>query len=91
MNAETIAILNLLDAMGCRTAFLRDIEPLVSGNKFYTAEELAERYAVSEQTIRNWAKEKKLIPTIKVGIGCLRYSSSDLAEFEKKHPGSGEK
>jgi hypothetical protein len=91
MNAETVAILNLVDAMGCRSAFLRDIEPLISEVKFYTAEDVAARYSVTEQTVRNWAREKKLVPTIKVGGGCLRYSSSDLAEFEKKHPGSGEK
>jgi DNA-binding XRE family transcriptional regulator len=89
MNAETLAILNFVDAMGCRSAFLRDIEPLVNENKFYSAEELAERYGVSEQTIRNWARDGKLEPDLKVGAGCLRYSSAVIADFEAKHRGKG--
>lgn len=91
MRSETVAILALVDAMPnfSRADFLHDLEPLVNAGRFYTAEELAERYAVSEQTIRNWARDKKLEPTIKVGQGCLRYSAAELAEFEKNNPGKG--
>jgi hypothetical protein len=92
MRSETLAILNLLDTFGMqRKDFFADLAPLLVEEKFYTAEDVAARYSVTEQTVRNWAKDKKLVPTIKVGGGCLRYSASDLAEFEKKHPGSGEK
>ena len=92
MKSETLAILNVLDALGIsRKDFFEDLRPLIVEEKFYTAEDLAVRYAVSEQTIRNWAREKKLVPSIKVGVGCLRYSASDLAEFEKNNPGTGGK
>jgi hypothetical protein len=70
-----------------RDQLLADLEPLIASKKFYTTQELAERYEVTIQTIKNWTKDKKLVPTLKVGDGCVRYSAADLAEFEKKFPG----
>ena len=90
MRSETISILNLVDSLPMgRKGFFQDLAPLLVEEKFYTAEAVAERYSVTEQTVRNWARDKKLVPTIKVGGGCLRYSASDLAEFEKNNPGRG--
>lgn len=66
-----------------REILLTEIEPLIAAKKFYTVKELAERYEVTVQTIKNWASDKKLVPTLKVGDGCVRYSAADLAEFEK--------
>jgi transcriptional regulator with XRE-family HTH domain len=91
MKSETVAILNLIDAMPnfSRAEFLADISNLVQPIKFWSAEELAERYGVTEQTIRNWERDKKLVPSLVVGAKCVRYSASDLAEFENKYPGKG--
>lgn len=89
MRSETTAFLIMADSITGygRNQLLADLEPLITAKKFYTTQELAERYEVTIQTIKNWAKDKKLVPTLKVGDGCVRYSAADLAEFEKKFPG----
>jgi uncharacterized protein YjcR len=73
-----------------RNQLLADLEPLVKAGKFYSCEELTERYGVTIQTLKNWAKDKKLVPDLKVGAGCVRYSAALLAEVEKKHRGKEE-
>lgn len=85
MRSETTALLVMADSIPgySREMLLADIEPLIAAKKFYTVKELAERYEVTVQTIKNWASDKKLVPTLKVGDGCVRYSAADLAEFEK--------
>jgi hypothetical protein len=89
MRSETTAILNLADSIPgySHDQLLFDLEPLISAKKFYSAEELAVRYGVTEQTIRNWAKDHKLVPDLAVGKGCVRYSAAVLAEFEKNYRG----
>lgn len=89
MRSESTALLIMADSIPGygRDQLLADLEPLIASKKFYTTQELAERYEVTIQTIKNWAKDKKLVPTLKVGDGCVRYSAADLAEFEKKFPG----
>lgn len=85
MRSETAAFLIMADSIPgySREILLAEVEPLIAAKKFYTVKELAERYEVTIQTIKNWASDKKLIPTLKVGDGCIRYSAADLAEFEK--------
>lgn len=92
MRAETSAVLLFVEALPnyCREYLLQDLEPLVSSTRYYTAEDVANRYSVTGQTIRNWEKEKILVPDLRVGKGCVRYSAAVLAEFEKKHPGKKE-
>lgn len=92
MKAETQAILNLIDAMPnfSRKVFFADIAELVEPVKFYSAEELVERYGVTSQTICNWGRDKKLVPSLAVGAKCIRYSAKDLAEFEQKYQGKKE-
>jgi hypothetical protein len=89
MRSESTALLIMADSIPgySRDQLLADLEPLIASKKFYTTQELAERYEVTIQTIKNWTKDKKLVPTLKVGDGCVRYSAADLAEFEKKFPG----
>lgn len=89
MRAETIAILNMADAMGNygREQLLADLEKLVLDKKFYTCAELAARYGVTIQTLNNWETAGILQPDLRVGKGCVRYSSGVIAEFEKNYPG----
>lgn len=49
--------------------------------KFYSCEQVAERYGVKVATVWTWVREKKL-PAVKIG-GVYRVRESDLAEFEK--------
>ena len=89
MRQETVAILAMADAVegyGRETLFA-DIELLIAEKKFFTSAELAERYAVTGQTIANWEKDNILCPDLRVGKGCVRYSAKVVAEFEKNHPG----
>lgn len=89
MHAMTNIILNMAESIPDfgRDKLLADLEPLITAQKFFSAEELAVRYGVTEQTIRNWAKDKKLVPDLTVGKGCVRYSAAVLAEFENKYRG----
>jgi hypothetical protein len=72
-----------------RDALLQDLEELISKKKYYTTEELSVRYGVTIQTLKNWEKDQILIPDLRVGKGCVRYSAAAVAEFERKHPGKG--
>lgn len=89
MRSETTALLVMADSIPgySRDILLAEVEPLIAAKKFYNTQELSERYGVTVQTIKNWAREGKLIPTLKVGDGCVRYSAADLAEFEKNFSG----
>lgn len=48
--------------------------------KYYTCEEIAERYGVKVDTVRSWIKSEKL-PAIFLGR-VYRVKESDLLEFE---------
>jgi hypothetical protein len=91
MRSETHLILELADTMSGydRDALLQDLEELISKKKYYTTEELSVRYGVTIQTLKNWEKDQILIPDLRVGKGCVRYSAAAVAEFERKHPGKG--
>lgn len=91
MRAETLALLNMADAIPGygREALLQDVELLIAQKKYFTIDELATRYGVTTQTLRNWEKDEILIPDLRVGKGCVRYSAAAVAEFEKNHPGKG--
>ena len=91
MRGETVIILNMVDAwpgLG-REAFLADLEPLIMQKKYFSTEELSARYGVTIQTLKNWENAGELVPDLRVGKGCVRYSAAVVADFEKKHPGKG--
>ena len=87
MRSETLAILTLADGIPnfSRQQLLKDLEQLIKQGQYYTTAEVAQRYAVTKQTILNWEKSARLVPSLRVSDGCTRYSSADLAEFEEKH------
>lgn len=89
MRSETTAILNMADAIPgySRNQLLADLEPLINQQRFYSTKELTERYGVTVQTLKNWEKDGKLVPDLRVGDGCVRYSATLLAEFEDKNRG----
>jgi hypothetical protein len=89
VRTETLALLNMADAIPnySRDIFLDEIETLVARRKFYTCEELTHRYGVTVQTLKNWEKDEMLIPDLRVGKNCVRYSAACIAAFELKHPG----
>lgn len=91
MLAITAAILGMADAIPgySREDFLKDVELLIAQKKFYSCEELSERYGVTIQTLKNWEKDQILIPDLRVGKGCVRYSAAAVEKFEKAHPGKG--
>lgn len=90
MRNETAMILAMADTMENygREALLKDVEPLMA-KKYYTSEELTIRYGVTGQTLRNWEASGTLVPDLRVGKGCVRYSAAVIAEFEKNNPGKG--
>lgn len=92
MRSETTLILNIIEAIPGygREALLQDLEPLITQKKYFATDELSIRYGVTIQTLKNWEKEQILIPDLRVGKGCVRYSAAVIAEFEKNHPGRGE-
>lgn len=89
MRSETDAFLKLADTIEGygRETLLKDVEFLVSPKKYYSTDELAVRYGVTIQTLKNWEKDQLLVPDLRVGKGCVRYSSAVIEKFEKNHPG----
>jgi excisionase family DNA binding protein len=51
--------------------------------KFYSCEEIAERYSVKIITVYDWIKLQKL-PAVKIGKQ-YRITAEDLAEFERRN------
>lgn len=51
--------------------------------KFYSCEEIAERYDVKIITVYDWIKLQKL-PAVKIGKQ-YRITAEDLAEFERRN------
>lgn len=51
--------------------------------KFYSCEEIAERYGVKIITVYDWIKLQKL-PAVKIGKQ-YRITAEDLAEFERSN------
>lgn len=51
--------------------------------KYFTCEEIAERYAVNINTVREWIRTQKL-PAIFLGK-TYRVSENDLLEFERSN------
>lgn len=49
--------------------------------KFYTPEDIADRYCVSQQTVWRWIRQKKL-PAVKIGK-LYRIRPEDLSLFEQ--------
>lgn len=92
MRGETVALLNMADAIPgySREALLQDVELLIAQKKYFTTDELAVRYGVTVQTLKNWEKDRKLVPDFRVGGGCVRYSAAVIADFENNHPGRGD-
>lgn len=89
MRGETVALLSMADAIPGygREKFLQDVEELIMQKKFFTCEELSARYGVSVQTLKNWEEAERLVPDLRVGKNCVRYSAAVVAEFEKNNPG----
>jgi len=44
-------------------------------SELLTTAEVAKRYRIGEQTIRNWAKSGR-IPSIRLGYNCLRFDAA---------------
>ena len=84
MKAATLTVLQVADLVvpGGREAFLADIVPLVAAQKFFTTEDVSERYSVSIPTVKYWRKEGRLVPTLKIPGGSVRYTLADLYKFE---------
>ena len=91
MRAETLAILNMADAIPGygKEELLKDLQFILPEKQYYSCEELAKRYGITIQTLKNWAKDKLLVPDFKVGSGCVRYSAAIVAAFEKQNPEKG--
>ena len=86
MKAETIALLNYVDATfpGGRAAFFEDVAPLLVDKVFFSPESLAKRYDVSLSCIKTWRAKGLLIPSMKIPEGTTRYTLADLVDFEKR-------
>ena len=91
MRSETVGFLVMADSITgfSREQLLADLEPLIMQKKYFSTEELSARYGVTIQTLKNWENDGKLVPDLRVGKGCVRYSAAAVADFERKHPGKG--
>lgn len=83
MNATTVAILALADALpGGRNALLQDLAPLCGDKVYFSPEAVARRYDVSLSCVKTWRSKGLLIPSMKIPGGTARYTLSDLMKFE---------
>lgn len=53
--------------------------------KYLNVKEVAERYAISQNTVWRWAKQKRLPNPIKVGPNCTRWPADQLDKFDAEY------
>lgn len=84
MTAQTIAFLNLADAVlkGGRQALIAELADELSARKYLTTDAVAERYSVSKECVRKWRETGVLMPSLRISNGTVRYSLADLQKFE---------
>lgn len=83
MNATTVAILALADALpGGREALLKDLAPLCGDKLYFSPEAVARRYDVSLSCVKMWRRKGLLTPSMKIPGGTARYTLADLMQFE---------
>jgi excisionase family DNA binding protein len=90
MRPETKKFLEMADFIPGygSSGLIADLTPMVLENRFYTTAQVAERYGVSKQTVRNWIDSGEMRVSLSMGDGgAVRISSADLAEFETNHAG----
>lgn len=58
-------------------------------DKLYTTKDVAEMFAVTSETVRDWIGEGKL-PAIRLGSGHLRVKQTDVVAFANHRFGPGE-
>ena len=86
MQKTTESILTILDSLpGGRMAFLEDIAAEFAHLRFYTAQDVADRYQVSKSLVSKWATDGLLVPSLKVSGGTARYTLADLIAFENSN------
>lgn len=87
MTPQTAAILNLADAVlkGGRQSLIADLVDELAARKYYTTEDVAQRYAVSKDCIKKWRENGTLTPSLRIENGTVRYSLKDLQLFEAKY------
>lgn len=83
MREQTVALLALADAIipGGRQELLKDLRTLINADRFYTPHQVAEMFGLSLSAVRNWAATGKLVPSIKVDNGTVRYTQKDIDRF----------
>ena len=67
----------------CYAQKLQKREVNTVNERFLNSKDLAERYGISPQSIRQFAREGKLPPPLKIG-GVQRWSEADILAFEEK-------
>ena len=83
MNATTVAILALADALpGERETLLKDLAPLCGDKLYFSPEAVARRYDVSLSCVKMWRRKGLLTPSMKIPGGTARYTLADLMQFE---------
>ncbi len=84
MKPTTAAILALADAVipGGREALLADLLPMMAKERFFSAEDVAERYHVSLSCVKQWRQSGLIKPSMVITAGTVRYSLLDLKRFE---------
>lgn len=65
-----------------RDALIMDIKPFVREKMYFTQKEIAARYKVTLDCVKQWCRAKKLQGTLKVPGGTVRYTLADLERFE---------
>lgn len=91
MTAQTLAILNLADALlkGGRQTLIAELADDLATRKYYTTEAVAERYSVSKEAVKKWRENGILVPSLRISNGTVRYSLADLQKFEQTYGKEG--
>jgi len=66
-----------------RDALIMDIKPFVREKVYFTQKEIAARYKVTLDCVKQWCRGKKLCGSLKVPGGTVRYTLADLDRFEE--------
>lgn len=66
-----------------RDALIMDVKPFVREKLYFSQKEIAARYKVTLDCVKQWCKAKKLQHSLKIPGGTIRYTLADLDRFEE--------
>lgn len=85
ISANLLIIFQIADTMPGygKEMLLSEVKPFVREKIYFKQQEIADRFKVTLDCVKQWCKAKKLQHSLKVPGGTIRYTLADVEQFEE--------